>query len=87
MEVLHRERERMVNGEIIINVEGLIKKYGDYTAVNGVHFQVNKGEVFGLLGPNGAGKTTTMEMIEGLRRPDGGSAKVVFHRKYLQYVN
>ncbi|NHN32922.1 ABC transporter ATP-binding protein [Paenibacillus agricola] len=45
-------------------------------AVKGVHFEVYKGEVFGLLGPNGAGKTTTMEMIEGLRRPDGGTARV-----------
>jgi ABC-2 type transport system ATP-binding protein len=62
--------------QAIIEVKGLIKKYGDFTAVKGVHFEVYKGEVFGLLGPNGAGKTTTMEMIEGLRRPDGGSAKV-----------
>ncbi|ANE46337.1 ABC transporter [Paenibacillus swuensis] len=60
----------------VIEVEGLIKRYGDFTAVNGIHFQVEQGEVFGLLGPNGAGKTTTMEMIEGLRRPDGGAARV-----------
>ncbi|CAG7646815.1 Linearmycin resistance ATP-binding protein LnrL [Paenibacillus allorhizosphaerae] len=62
--------------EIMIRADGLIKKYGDFTAVKGVHFEVYKGEVFGLLGPNGAGKTTTMEMIEGLRRPDGGHAVV-----------
>lgn len=60
----------------IIEVRGLVKRYGTFTAVNGVHFQVKKGEVFGLLGPNGAGKTTTMEMIEGLRQPDEGSAIV-----------
>ncbi|UUZ81245.1 ABC transporter ATP-binding protein [Paenibacillus sp. P26] len=60
----------------VITVENLVKRYGDYTAVNGVSFEVKQGEVFGLLGPNGAGKTTTMEMIEGLRKPDGGSAKV-----------
>ncbi|MFC6230936.1 ABC transporter ATP-binding protein [Paenibacillus allorhizosphaerae] len=60
----------------MIRADGLIKKYGDFTAVKGVHFEVYKGEVFGLLGPNGAGKTTTMEMIEGLRRPDGGHAVV-----------
>ncbi|MFH5183737.1 ABC transporter ATP-binding protein [Paenibacillus sp. TAB 01] len=60
----------------IIEVEGLVKRYGDFTAVNGIHFQVMQGEVFGLLGPNGAGKTTTMEMIEGLRKPDAGIAKV-----------
>jgi len=60
----------------IIEVKGLIKRYGNFTAVNGIHFEVKKGEVFGLLGPNGAGKTTTMELIEGLRKPDGGSASV-----------
>jgi ABC-2 type transport system ATP-binding protein len=60
----------------VIEVNGLVKRYGDFTAVNGVHFEVYQGEVFGLLGPNGAGKTTTMEMIEGLRKPDGGRALV-----------
>ncbi|MFD2610995.1 ABC transporter ATP-binding protein [Paenibacillus gansuensis] len=60
----------------VIEVEGLVKRYGEHKAVNGIRFQVRQGEVFGLLGPNGAGKTTTMEMIEGLRKPDGGSAKV-----------
>ncbi|GAA4833875.1 ABC transporter ATP-binding protein [Paenibacillus vulneris] len=62
--------------EAIIIVDGLVKKYGDHTAVNGVSFTVKRGEVLGLLGPNGAGKTTTIEMIEGLRRPDQGFAKV-----------
>ncbi|SEC05083.1 ABC transporter ATP-binding protein [Paenibacillus sp. GP183] len=62
--------------ETVIQVEGLTKKYGSFTAVKGIDFKVNQGEVFGLLGPNGAGKTTTMEMIEGLRKPDGGTAKV-----------
>lgn len=65
-----------LQGEAIIVAEGLVKRYGDFTAVNGVDFQVKRGEVFGLLGPNGAGKTTTMEMIEGLRRPDSGRALV-----------
>jgi len=60
----------------IIEADRLAKRYGDFTAVNGVSFRVRRGEVFGLLGPNGAGKTTTMEMIEGLRRPDGGRAIV-----------
>lgn len=60
----------------IIEVNDLVKRYGTFTAVNGISFQVRKGEVFGLLGPNGAGKTTTLEMIEGLRRPDGGTAIV-----------
>ncbi|WP_068776206.1 ABC transporter ATP-binding protein [Paenibacillus sp. FJAT-26967] len=62
--------------EFLIDVDGLIKKYGSFTAVNGVSFRVRKGEVFGLLGPNGAGKTTTMEMMEGLRKPDGGAVRI-----------
>jgi ABC-2 type transport system ATP-binding protein len=66
----------MPNESIVIEADGLIKRYGDFTAVDGVNFHVRQGEVFGLLGPNGAGKTTTMEMIEGLRRPDGGHARV-----------
>jgi ABC-2 type transport system ATP-binding protein len=60
----------------IIRVENLTKRYGEVTAVNGVTFAVEKGEVFGILGPNGAGKTTTVEMIEGLRKPDGGRISV-----------
>ena len=62
--------------EAIIEAQGLVKRYGSFSAVNGVSFQVRRGEVFGLLGPNGAGKTTTMEMIEGLRKPDEGRALV-----------
>ncbi|WP_412097993.1 ABC transporter ATP-binding protein [Halobacillus litoralis] len=58
----------------MIHVEGLVKKYGNMTAVNGVEFDVKAGEVFGLLGPNGAGKTTTIEMLVGLRKPDSGTA-------------
>ena len=58
----------------MIHVEKLVKKYGNMTAVNGVEFDVSAGEVFGLLGPNGAGKTTTIEMLVGLRKPDGGTA-------------
>jgi ABC-2 type transport system ATP-binding protein len=60
----------------IIEVTNLEKKYGDINAVNGVSFNVEKGEVFGILGPNGAGKTTTVEMIEGLRKPNAGTIKV-----------
>ncbi|MCA1320633.1 ABC transporter ATP-binding protein [Bacillus tianshenii] len=60
----------------IIQVQNLVKKYGDFTAVNGIEFSVRKGEVFGLLGPNGAGKSTTLEMLVGLRKPDDGSAMV-----------
>jgi ABC-2 type transport system ATP-binding protein len=60
----------------IIEVINLEKKYGDVNAVNGVSFTVEQGEVFGILGPNGAGKTTTVEMIEGLRKPNGGSIRL-----------
>ena len=62
--------------DTIIEVNHLQKKYGDVNAVNGVSFNVTKEEVFGILGPNGAGKTTTVEMIEGLRKPNGGSIKI-----------
>lgn len=55
----------------------LRKAYGDLVAVDGVSFEVSQGEVFGLLGPNGAGKTTTLEILEGLRQPDGGHATVL----------
>jgi ABC-2 type transport system ATP-binding protein len=61
-------------GESVLDVQGLVKRYGGKTAVNGVSFQVRRGEIFGLLGPNGAGKTTTLEMIEGIHTPDGGTA-------------
>jgi len=60
-----------------IEVDGLVKRYGDLTAVDGLSFQVEGGEVFGMLGPNGAGKTTTLEIIEGLRAPDAGSVRVL----------
>jgi ABC-2 type transport system ATP-binding protein len=55
-----------------ISVAGLTKRYGGRTVVDAVSFDVTQGESFGILGPNGAGKTTTLEMIEGLRKPDGG---------------
>jgi len=57
-----------------IAVEGLRKAYGSHEAVRGVSFSVARGEVFGLLGPNGAGKTTTVEILEGYRERDAGTA-------------
>jgi len=60
-----------------IVVSELTKSYGDVQALRGVSFDVAEGEVFGLLGPNGAGKTTTVEILEGYRRRDGGSATVL----------
>jgi ABC-2 type transport system ATP-binding protein len=58
-------------------VRGLVKRYAEITAVDGIDFEVRAGEVFGLLGPNGAGKTTTVEILEGLRAPDAGEAIVL----------
>jgi len=60
----------------IISVQHLVKKYGDFTAVNDLSFDVEEGEVFGLLGPNGAGKTTTLEIIETLREKTSGTVIV-----------
>lgn len=60
----------------IIEVENLVKRYGEHTAVSGVSFAVEQGEIFGILGPNGAGKTTTVECVEGLRTPNGGAIHV-----------
>lgn len=61
----------------VIEVEGLIKTYNDRNVVDGVSFSVGAGEIFGIVGPNGAGKTTIVESVEGLRRPDGGSIRVL----------
>jgi len=60
----------------ILQVENLVKSYGDVQAVRGVTFSVAEGEVFGLLGPNGAGKTSTIEILEGLRNLDSGRVSV-----------
>jgi len=60
----------------IIEVHNLTKNYGAVKALRGVSFEVQEGEVFGLLGPNGAGKTSTVEILEGLRPPDGGIVSV-----------
>jgi ABC-2 type transport system ATP-binding protein len=62
---------------IPIEVSSLKKYYGEIKAVDGISFTVNKGEIFGLLGPNGAGKTTAIEIMEGLRKKDGGDVKVL----------
>jgi ABC-2 type transport system ATP-binding protein len=64
-----------MNGPIL-QVENLVKRYGDVEAVRGVSFNVEEGEVFGLLGPNGAGKTSTIEIMEGLRTADSGRVSV-----------
>ncbi|HIC95741.1 TPA: ABC transporter ATP-binding protein [Candidatus Bipolaricaulota bacterium] len=63
--------------EPVIEVQGLVKRYGEVVAVAGISFEVRRGEVFALLGPNGAGKTTTVECLEGLRVPDEGRVVVL----------
>ncbi|MCH7492036.1 ATP-binding cassette domain-containing protein [Patescibacteria group bacterium] len=63
----------------IIEVKDLVKKYGDFVAVDGISFSVEQGEIFGILGPNGAGKTTTLEMIEGLKSITSGEAILAGH--------
>ncbi len=62
--------------EKIIIVENLTKKFGDFTAVKGISFEVYKGEIFGFLGANGAGKTTAMKMLIGISHPTSGQANV-----------
>src|SRR3954452_16580672 len=58
-------------------VDGLVKRYGDRTVVDGVSLDVGPGELVALLGPNGAGKTTTVEIVEGYRQRDGGRVSVL----------
>jgi ABC-2 type transport system ATP-binding protein len=60
----------------ILEVDNLVKKYGDFEAVKGISFEVEEGEVFGLLGPNGAGKTQTISMLTGVIEPTSGTARV-----------
>ena len=65
------------NSEAAITVSGLTRKFGDFTAVDRVSFEVKRGEVFGFLGPNGSGKTTTIRMLCGLLMPTAGSGRVL----------
>ncbi len=63
------------NGNVIV-INGLVKRFDDITAVNGLNLEIRKGEMFGFLGPNGAGKTTTISMLCGLLAPSAGSAQI-----------
>lgn len=65
-----------MNNDIVISVSGLTKRFGDFTAVDHISFDVRRGEIFGFLGANGAGKTTAMRMLCGLSRPTEGSGSV-----------
>src|SRR5207248_11007115 len=62
--------------EAAISAEHLVRRFGNFTAVNDVSFRVGKGEIFGFLGPNGSGKTTVIKMLTGLLPLSGGSALV-----------
>ena len=63
-----------------VRCRGLVKRYADVVAVNGLDLEVRRGECFGLLGPNGAGKTTTIEILEGLTPPDAGEVEILGSR-------
>ena len=63
--------------DAVIEVRDLRKRYGETVAVDGISFDVKKGEIFGMVGPNGAGKTSTIECLEGLRQPSGGTVRVL----------
>ncbi|MGI9038861.1 MAG: ABC transporter ATP-binding protein [Gemmatimonadota bacterium] len=63
----------------MIRLDGLTKRYGNFTAVDGLDLQIDAGIIFGLLGPNGAGKTTTLRMIAGILEPDAGTVLIAGH--------
>jgi ABC-2 type transport system ATP-binding protein len=66
----------MSESKITLEVENIVKRYGEFTAVNDISFEVKAGRVFGFLGPNGAGKTTTIRMIVGITAPDEGNIRL-----------
>src|SRR4030066_2491496 len=66
----------MTMGTFAVEVEDLVKAFGAFVAVDHIHFQVAKGEIFGFLGPNGAGKSTTIRMLCGLLMPTSGKGRV-----------
>jgi len=68
-----------MHNEKAIQVTDMTKRYNDFLAIDGITFDVKKGEIFGLLGPNGAGKTTTQRLLTGLTKPTSGSARVADH--------
>ena len=67
---------RYLRDRTLVKAENLTRKFGDFTAVDSVSFDIKKGEIYGFLGANGAGKTTTIKMLCGLLEPTGGDATV-----------
>lgn len=76
-----------MNSQNIIQVQNLTKKFGDFTAVDSISFEVKKGEIFGFLGANGAGKTTAMKMLIGILKPTSGKAEVAGFDVFSQTEN
>src|SRR5215472_13050799 len=72
----HSQQGSRMNPEPIITVQHLVKKYGDFAAVDDISLSIHQGEIFGIIGPNGAGKTTMVECISGLRDPESGSISI-----------
>src|SRR6476660_1004699 len=66
-------------GEVMIECEGLTKRFGQFTAVDHVSFKIDKGSIFGFLGPNGSGKSTVIRMLCGLLEPSDGRARIAGH--------
>src|SRR5690242_15795587 len=65
----------MSTSDLVIDVQGITKRFGDRTVVNNIPMQVHRGEIYGFLGPNGSGKTTFLRMLCGLLTPDAGSGR------------
>ena len=82
---LKHEKTAGTDGENVIEVEHLVKAFGDFRAVDDISFTVRKGEIFGFLGANGAGKTTAMHMLTGLNQPTSGTGRVVGYDIHTEY--
>ena len=82
---LKHEKTARTDGENVIEVEHLVKAFGDFRAVDDISFTVRKGEIFGFLGANGAGKTTAMHMLTGLNQPTSGTGRVVGYDVRTEY--
>ncbi len=78
------DKTEQMNKKKSISVQNLTKKFGDFTAVDAISFEVDEGEIFGFLGANGAGKTTAMKMLIGISKPTSGEAKVAGYDVYKE---